>query len=113
MINILPTLVAPSPCIALHAKHEEHDDVHPGYKHQQGNIGIVPDTPDPIEQNGTPAPMIQLFWNNDRFSLAGGVFHRFHSLLRGWTDNHSGERSPEKPSRTGSAKSANADLRAG
>ena len=82
MIDVLPLLVAPSPCAALHAEHKRHDHVHQRHEHQQGNIGVVANAPNPIEEECAPVPTVQFGGNNRSWALARCVLARwvFHDV---------------------------------
>jgi len=84
MLETLPLFVSPGPGIALESQDEEHEDIDKGHKDQQGDIGLVEDSPYPIPEKGAPvpAPARQFGRKNGLFALTGCVFHMRSSPKR-------------------------------
>src|SRR6476660_8607171 len=56
MLDAVPAAVAPGPGAALGAKYKHPDETEAGNEREQRDVGLVADTPDPIEKERAPIP---------------------------------------------------------
>lgn len=56
MLQVAPSAVLPGPRVAFYAQDEGHDEVHERNERQQGDERVVAEAPDPVEEEGAPAP---------------------------------------------------------
>src|ERR1051325_8799783 len=65
MLDVAPARVAPCPFSTLGAEHEDHHHIDQRNEHQQRDVSLVDDAPDPVEQERAPVPAPD-FRRNDR-----------------------------------------------